>query len=207
MRIGGDVLTLKGFEVIDIPDREGWTLRRAPQCLVEVTVEDLPLVVDADQIQTHEMGKCLWIEMVNQAPHVIGVLAIAFEFMSKALDGHVGQRNQTIKGEIESFSEDPAIVGFEIELRRGQRVADWVVDEDQFPFGIARAVSQAVKSLKCRNASAVGAPTSLPFEIFQFIAGKRGHDLYPVLSQELGGIFLSRFVEHGQIAAIDDPSI
>ena len=88
-------------------------------------------------------------------------------------------------------------------MRRRQKSAARVIHQVQLQSGIRLAVTQGVELLQPGNGTFKHAFTTLGIDILLAVARQGRHHLHPLLRQKFPQGFLARFIQYGQIAAID----
>ena len=129
--------------------------------------------------------------------------------MGKALDGHVGDREQGVESHAEVTRQRFAVVGFEVRLRRWQSRSHRVVHEVEATTAAGRgtaSVAQRVQPLECSDARIEDASPALAFDVLRAITREARHDVDLVLGEEGGSVLLIRLFEDRQVAAIDHPA-
>ena len=66
MRGNADGLALKLTQVLDLPYILEGPWDGQVTGLIEITIEKSAPMVDADKASTHEIGECVWVEMIHQ---------------------------------------------------------------------------------------------------------------------------------------------
>jgi len=67
------------------------------QLLIEITIIEFACIIDTNGITAHHIVNRIGIEITHQQIHVIFQFTTAFQKVSKALDGHVGNGKQLIE--------------------------------------------------------------------------------------------------------------
>ena len=66
MRSDADGLALKFTQILDLPYILEGPWDGKVTGLIEITIEKSAPMVDADKASTHEIGECVWVEMIHQ---------------------------------------------------------------------------------------------------------------------------------------------
>src|SRR5690348_6852635 len=93
---------------------------RNVQHLVEIAIEEPPVIANADQRAAHQTIDGRRIEMIDEQSHVFRVSSIAHQLPRKAIYRHVRDRQQMIEADPKQISEMPPILSFEFMLTRRQ---------------------------------------------------------------------------------------
>jgi len=176
---------------------------RQAEHLVEVAVVQRAGPVDADQPGAHHRVEVVGAERALEQCHVGLEFALADQRAAEAVDRHVGQREQVVEADAELRLQLALVVGLQRALVGWQGRPQRVVDQAQRQARIGLAIAQRVELLQRRDALVEHAGTALAVDAFERVTRQRRHDLDALLGQELGQVFLARFEQDRQVAAVD----
>src|SRR5437870_3577551 len=169
--------------------------------MVEVAVVHVALPVDRHQVAAHHRRQVFLPMRSAEQLHVRRELPLRYQRRAEALDRHVGERVEPVESHAMALAELALVVGFELVLRRGQRRALGVIDEVQYKIV---AVAQRVQLAQRRDAALVDAAAALAIDQLGRIAGQRRDDLDARSGEEAREVRLSRLLQDGEVAAVDD---
>jgi hypothetical protein len=141
MRSSRDACIYQRADVGQIPQRQRLSFCGCTEGhldhLVEVTVIERTVVADADDRSAHQVGDGARIEVVDEESHVLVEPAPLVKLMGKAIDRHVGDREQAAEANPEVSAELIAVLRFEFSLRWRQRRTNGIVNEIEREFRAA----------------------------------------------------------------------
>ena len=177
--------------------------RRHAQLLVEVTVIQPAMPVNADQGAAHHPLE-IFAAVAGLQQLLVGLqLAPRLEPAGKALDRHVGQGVEAGENHPMLAGQHPAVIGFQLGLGGRQRGALGVVDEVQAGALARLAVAKGVELAQGRDAAGKYARSPLAINVGCQITGQGGHHRDALARQKMGQILLAGLRKDGEVAAID----
>ena len=121
----------------------------------------------------------------------------------KPADGHVGDRVEAVKIDIEMAFQFPFVVGLELGLIRREKGTIGIVNEVKGEVVLA-TVAELIEQLERLDTGTEDAVAPLSVHVFAFIAGHGGDDFHAMGGEKAGQPLVAAFKENGKIAAIDD---
>ena len=176
------------------------------ELLIEITVIEMALPIHTDQLTAHHGAQISWVVCVLQKGLVTPQIAAAFQLLSKTLDGHVCQRQETIEPNPQP-GQGFLVIGLQGLLGGRQDWSQRVVDEIQLPVRIARSVAQGIELAQPADAAFEHAIPSLTIHIFSAVTGQGCGDTYALLRQKFSQVLLTGFTEDREIATVNHGSI
>jgi len=142
---GGDGLSGERIESRDTPDSGLLTWAGHLKHLIEITIEQVSVPTDADQVSTHQIGYSAGVEFAVEQIKIIVEFALTLKIASKSVNRHVGDREQRIEDDSVIVKQSSFVFGFEVRLTGWEERSSGVVDqiEDQACFGMT--VPEAVE--------------------------------------------------------------
>lgn len=171
--------------------------------LVKVAVIDFALPTDAEGGAAHEAVDGGGIEVFEEKPEVVFVLAVAFEVGAKAGDGHVGDGVELVEDDAEVFFHFALVVVFKFLLVAREEGAVGIIDEIEGESGVA-TVAEGIEALEGFDAFIEDAFSALFVDIFRGVAGHGCDECKAMFGQEVGHFLVAGFEKDGGIKAIND---
>ena len=181
----------------------GLTPQGQTQLLVEITVEQLALPVNADQLATHHR---LQIRLTMAGPQQLLValqLTLGPQHRRKALNRQVGEGIEGVKHHPEIGCQHPPVGRLELRLRRRQYGALGVEHQMQLQARAPVAIAQAIELLEGCNAALKHPVAPLPIDVAWGIAGQGRHHGDALGRQEIGQTLLAWLRQDREVAAIN----
>ena len=135
--------------------------------------------------------------------HIRVKLVARNELAAEALNGHVGQREQVVEDDAVARCQLFLVGLLQSYLVGRQGRPKRVVDEVEHPPAVRQAVAQVVELAQPVEAGLENAIAALLVDVLFQITGQRGGDFNRVIGEERRQRLVARFVENGQVAAID----
>ena len=189
---------------IDVPE-----IKRFPpvplhtELLVEVAVVHFAAPSDAQGIAAHEPSDRRGVERADEQLQVDVQLSITTQPGGEATNGHVGDRVETVKINVEMPLQFALIIGFKLCLIRRKKRSVGIVNQIQAKLDPA-TVANLVEKLKRTDACVEHAFAALRIDVGGFIAWHRGNNFHAMCAKELAQPFVAIFKEDRQITSIND---
>ena len=174
------------------------------QHLVEVAVVDVTAPVHADQAAAHDLLQVGGVVRLFQGEQIPVQLPLADQCAAETLDGHVAQGVQVVEGDAVLIIKVCLVFLLQFLLPRRQERAQGIIDQVQGKPAAGPAVAQVVEPAQGGNALREHSLAALPVHVLLRVARQGGDDLHALPRQEPRQVLESRFLQYGEIAAVND---
>lgn len=172
------------------------------QLLIEIAVIKMALPIHTQQLTAHHRLKIYWVVCFLQKGLVSLQVATEFQLPGEPLNGHVGQRQQTIEPNAQP-GQCSLVISLQSWLGRRQHRSKGVVDKIQLPPGITRSVAQGIELPQATDAAFKNTITPLAVDVLGAVTGQGGCDANPLVCKEFSQILLAGFTQDREIAAVN----